>query len=97
VTPDDRYRVYNSAAVAEQFRRLAEVARASGRGRVFLAAAKWIMEELERTPTEFGESRAVYPAPALVLRRGFARPLYVDFAVREDVKVVYIRRFALVR
>lgn len=92
-----RYRVVNSAAVAEQFRALAEEARGSGRLAAFLAAARWIMEELARTPTEFGESWMTRPGSDLIFRRGFARPLHVQYAVREEERVVFIRRFVLVR
>lgn len=97
MTADGRYRVVNSAAVAEQFRALAEQARATGRLPRFLAAGKWIMEELARTPLEFGESWATQPGSNLILRRGFARPLHVQFAVHEAERIVYIRRFVLLR
>ena len=39
MSQDDHYQVFNSAVVAEQFRTLAEEARATGRLPVFLAAA----------------------------------------------------------
>lgn len=94
---DEPYRVINSAAVAEQFRALVEQARAAGRLRSVLAAARWIVEELSRTPAEFGESWTEYPRASLVFRRGFARPLFVQYAIHEAEQIVYIRRFALVR
>lgn len=97
MSSDDRYQVFNSAAVAEQFRQLAEQARLGGRYSIFLQAAKWITEELERTPAEFGESREAWPDRALAMRCGFARPLYVEYAIRSDVRTVYIRRFVLLR
>jgi hypothetical protein len=95
MTPDERYKVFNSQVVAEQFRSLAAEARASGRLPLFLAAAKWIMEELARTPTEFGESWTVRPGSDLIFRRGCVGPLFVQYALREKDRVVYIRRFAL--
>lgn len=97
MTPAARYQVFNSAAVAEQCRTLAGEARAQGRLPIFLAATRWVMEELARTPTEFGESWMTRPGSDLIFRRGFARPLHVQYAVREDKRVVYSRRFALVR
>jgi hypothetical protein len=97
VSAADRYQVHNSATVAEQFRRLAEQARASGRYQLFLRAARWIIEELERTPTEFGESREVWPERSISMRCGFAGPVYVEYAVYETERTVYIRRFDLMR
>jgi hypothetical protein len=94
---DERYQVVNSQAVAEQFRNLAEEARAADRLPLFLAAARWIMEELARTPTEFGESWTTRPGSDLIFRRGFAGPLFVQYAISEHNHVVYIRRFALRR
>lgn len=94
---DDRYRVVNSGAVAEQFRRLADEARAHGRLAGFKQAARWIMEELARTPEEFGESWFVRPGSQLVFRRGFARPLYVEYAIDATNRIVYLRRFVFER
>jgi hypothetical protein len=48
-------------------------------------------------PTEFGESREERPSDGLALRVGFTRPLYVEYAVREDVRAVFLRRFVLLR
>lgn len=93
----DRYQVHNSAAVAEQFRRLGEQAAASGRLQLFLRAARWIVEELERTPNEFGESRESWPERSITMRCGFARPVYIEYAVYENERAVYIRRFDLMR
>jgi hypothetical protein len=97
VSTDDRYQVHNSATVAEQFRRLAEQARASDRLPLFRRAARWIIEELERTPNEFGESREAWPERSIAMRCGFAGPMYVEYAVYESERAVYIRRFALTR
>jgi hypothetical protein len=97
VSTDDRYQVYNSATVAEQFRLLAEQSRSSGRYQLFLRAARWVIEELERTPGEFGESRESWPERSIAMRCGFARPVYVEYAVYENERAVYIRRFDLMR
>ena len=85
-----RYRVANSAMVGERFRACLLVARDTGRYSVALRAAQWIVEELERTPLEFGESRENYPGAKLQLRIGFARPLKVRFGVHEESKTVFI-------
>ena len=97
MSPGDDYQVVNSGKVAEQFRRLADDARVAGRLPVFLRAARWVMEELARTPEEFGESWFTLPGSSLVFRRGFARPLYVEYAIDSANRTVYLRRFALGR
>jgi hypothetical protein len=97
VSEGDRYRVVNSGAVAEQFRQLADEARTHGRLTGFKQAARWIMEELARTPEEFGESWFVRPGSALTFRRGFARPLYVEYAFDTANRIVYLRRFVFER
>jgi hypothetical protein len=95
VTPETPFRVVNSAAVAAEFRRLAEGAQVTGGLPIFLRAARWVVEELQRTPLEFGESWFTRPGSALVFRRGFARPLYVEYAVDPAARIVYLRRFAV--
>jgi hypothetical protein len=89
------YHVANSAMVGERFRACLLHARNTGRYTIALQAAKWIVEELERTPLEFGESRENYPGAKLQLRIGFARPLKVRFGVHEESKTVFIRTIEL--
>ncbi len=89
----DRYKVVNSGAVADEFRQASNVARAAGQLSLFVASAKWIMEELSRTPGEFGESREERAGDGLVSRCGFAGCLYVEFAIHEQQRVVFLRRF----
>lgn len=97
MSSDVRYRVTNSAAVSEQFRAIAEEARTTGRLPKLLAAARWIMEELARSPLEFGESWVTNARTGLVFRRGFAPPLHVQYAVHEAQRIVFIRRVVLLR
>ncbi len=94
---NDRYTVVQAGAVTEEYKRLAFQARAEGRLPIFLKATKWAMEELARTPHEFGESWFEVPQSQLVFRRAFARPLHVQYAIHEGECVVFLRRFALVR
>lgn len=93
----DRYQVVQAGEVTEEYKRLAFQARAEGRLPIFLKATRWAMEELARTPHEFGESWHVLPQSQITFRRGFARPLYVQYAIHEGERVVFLRRFALVR
>jgi len=46
-------------------------------------AFKWIMEELERTPLEFGEARYASGDPGMKIRVGFSGPVMVRFGVHE--------------
>ena len=87
----DVYRVENSEAVADEFRRLADIARVAGYLRLFVRSAQWIMEELARTPHEFGKSRESHAADGLVARCGHAGPLTVSYAIREAEKTVFKR------
>ncbi len=97
MSEDSLYRVDHSAEVAEQFLKLSEQAQASGRRTAFLRAARWIMEELASTPHEFGESRERYEALRLTRRCGIVRPLFVDYAIHDEHRIVFIRRFALLK
>lgn len=92
-----RYKVVYSEEVAEHYQRLAYQARSEDRLAVFLAATKWALEELARTPHEFGEFWYHSPRSTLIYRRGFALPLYVQYAIHVTERVVLVRRFELVR
>jgi len=91
--PADRYDVSASLAARERFRHAIEKARVAGQFDVAVQAAKWIREELARTPLEFGESREVLPAMQLQVRVAFVRPLGVKFGVHEVEKKVFITSF----
>jgi hypothetical protein len=93
MTPDDRYTLSNSQDVAALFRQVMDRAAAEGRLPIALRASRWAMEELERTPLEFGEAREYLPGAELQLRIAFVRPVYVAFGVRERTRTVFIRRF----
>jgi hypothetical protein len=94
---DEPYRLDQSALVIEGFRQLVAQARAEGRIQIFLQAARWIVEELTRTPSEFGESREYLAAADIRMRCGCARPLYVEYGVNEPNRVVTFRRFKLLK
>jgi hypothetical protein len=97
MTPARRCQVISSAAVADEFRLLVDDARAAGRLPAFAAAARWIMEGLARTPTEFGESWFPRPGSERIFRRGFVRPVQLRYAVHDGQRAVSIRRFTLLR
>lgn len=53
------------------------------------------MEELKRTPLEFGEARYYRMDSRFLYRWASVGPIFVEFAVLEVEKIVYIRRFGL--
>lgn len=89
------YEVISSAKVTAEFKTLLRETRDRGLLASILPAARWIMDELARTPMSFGESRVYLPHLELHLRVGFAGRLMVEFAVHEVSRKVFIRRFRL--
>jgi hypothetical protein len=89
----DRYTVSVSIVVKEQLEDALHMAQRVGRRREAIRAARWIIEELERTRLEFGESRDFLTALSLRVRIAFVRPLMVQFAVNEERGVVFILDF----
>src|SRR5437764_107940 len=93
----DWYQVANAQVVAEQFRAVLAVAREWGTYPVAIAAAKWMWEEMARTPEHFGESRSYLPDAELYVRVAFVGPLHVWFGYHETARIVFVRRIAYSR
>lgn len=93
----DHYQVHHSIDVSNQFRHILSECRDRGDLAIAIQSARWLLSELQSTPLELGESRyASENQPArLLFRIATAGPIQVEFAVRDDVKMVFIRRFAL--
>jgi hypothetical protein len=91
--PAERYQLAVSGAARQQLERALHLARQAGKRLEGIRAARWILEELERTPMEFGESREHLDAMGVEVRVAFVRPLKVRFAVNEDERVVFVQRF----
>jgi hypothetical protein len=94
-SPPVNYQVSQSQLVTEQFLQLVALATEQGRRHLFLRAARYVIEELAYDPVRFGESRGVLPHMELSLRIGFAPPVYVEFAIHESSRQVFVRRFGL--
>jgi len=92
---DTRYHLAQSEIVSDGFRAIVAQAKAEQRLPIFTRASRWIIEELARTPNEFGESREYLPDAEIAMRCGFARPVYVEFGVHEESRTVFLRRFEL--
>jgi hypothetical protein len=86
------FRISNSGQVSEQLRAAFAQADQVGALPVTVRAARWIVEEMERTPDEFGESRDYLPEAGIRMRIAFAPPLYVIFGIHEDSRTVFVRK-----
>lgn len=93
--PPINYQVSYPAVVAEAFRRLLDRATAEGRLPLVLRAGRYMMDELAYEPQRFGESRGFLDHAELHVRIAFAPPLYVEFAVHEPSRQVFIQKIGL--
>jgi len=93
--PTTNYTVAHSQLVEERFLELVQQATALGIRSLFLRAARYTYDELQYAPAQFGQSRERLSHLELELRIAFAPPLYVEFAVHEQSRQVFIRRFGL--
>jgi hypothetical protein len=91
----EEFQIFQSQMAVEEFRRLLDRARERGILPITVRASRWILEELARTPMEFGESREYLTHLDLHLRIGFAGPVYTEFGVNLPNQAVFIRRFGL--
>ncbi len=89
---DIPYRISNAAVVSDQLRAVLGRARATGVLRVGVAAARWLVEEWERTPFEFGESREYLGHADLHMRIVFVPPLYAVFGIHEPSHTVFVSK-----
>jgi hypothetical protein len=93
--PPVNYRVSQPQTITAQFLQITALARSQGRLPLVLRASRYVMDELAYDPLHFGESRGAYPHLQLELRIAFVPPVYVWFAVHEQSRQVFIRRFGL--
>ncbi len=93
--PPANYKVSEPEAVTNEFRAIISRARAEGRIALVRRAARYLMDELACDPVGFGESRDYLATMDLDTRVGFARPLYVEYAIHEPSRQVFIRRVRL--
>lgn len=90
-----KYTVSQPAHVTEQFLQIVALAELQGCGNVVLDACRYTMDELADDPLHLGESRGSFPHLQLELRMAFAPPVSVQFAIHEQSRQVFIRRFAM--
>lgn len=89
----ERFLVSASRRVTERIRDAMRSAAAGGSTNLANQAAAWILEELARTPFEFGESRHEVPSLGLKVRLAFVEPFVVRFAIHEESHQVFILQF----
>jgi len=85
------FEVSQSNLAEEKLRELLEVFRLRGKAAPAARAVRWIIEELSRTPMQFGESRDYLEELNLHVRVGFARPWRVNYAVHLPSQSVFIQ------
>ena len=86
-----------SGQVADEFSNALAFLRANGEGRPASIAARWMLEELVRTPLEFGESRFHLPHLDLFVRIAYSGPWVILYSVNVPSHRVFIRHWGLRR
>lgn len=86
------YNVVHSDLIVEQLRVAMASAVAEGDKALASRAFQWAVEEMERTPSEFGESREYLQYAELYLRIAFVSRGFVSFGVHEPTRTVFVRR-----
>ena len=90
-----RFQLSFSGFLAESIRKLQRQATGEGRGYQFLQAMRKAVARLRTAPMQFGEPLYRLQALRLQVRCGAIGPLYIDFAVAEELQVVYIKSVKL--
>ena len=85
------YKVHNSQAISNEFKKLQRRATRQGRGEEFLQAAHEAYERMSQGPLNFGEPLYRLPAMRLQIRCAVVPPLVFHFAVSEVRPIVYIQ------
>lgn len=67
----------------------------AGWGQEFVAALRHVAERLRNDPFDFGEPLFRLPALKLIVRQAVVGRLAVDYAVHEDMPLVFLRSFKL--
>ena len=86
-----RFQIEASAKVHDAIKQCQRVATLDGRGIQFASAFRQILKRLQTNPSRFGEELFHLRALHLRIRCAVIRPVYIDFGVSEDRRVVYLR------
>lgn len=90
-----RFRVICSDAIKEAVRRLHFLAGQQGRGDAVVDALRQISDRLIRNPLEAGEPTFPLTAMQLKLRTIVVRPVAIDYAIHEELPLVFIKSVKL--
>jgi hypothetical protein len=66
-----------------------------GEGAVYVEALNFINHKLTADPASWGDPLYPLRKVGLMMRRGLRRPLQVHYAVDENLRVVFVKSFAL--
>ena len=89
------YRVYLSGVIAARVRQVQAQGTREGRGDAVLSAFREITSRLAWDPMNSGEPLYRLPGLRMQVRQIAIRPLYVDFAVCEDLPLVFLKGVTL--
>jgi hypothetical protein len=93
--PPPRFRVGTSADVIAVLRECQDFANHGGFGPAFLAAVKYIHQQLRTSADTFGEPLFDLPDARLQVRKAVIRPAVVEYGIHYKDPVVFIRSFRL--
>jgi len=85
------YAVHAVGKVAKRIQQLQRRAERQGRGAQFLVALKHIYEQLQQDPNNIGEPLYRLSKLRLHVRTCSVRPLVVDFAVHDELPLVFLK------
>src|SRR5207237_328280 len=89
------FRIEASEVVRSAIEQLKDTAHRERRGAQFVTALRSIVGRLQSNPNRFGERLFSLPAMRLETRCAVVPPIYLDFAVSEERRVVYLRTIKL--
>ena len=88
-----RYTVRSSKKTNFLLENLHQQAVEAGKSQIFMAALRQIADRLQKDPVSFGEPLYRLPALKLLVCQAAVLPLVVDFAVPDEMPLVFIRGF----
>ena len=89
------YYVDVSGEISSQIKRLFKRALSDGRGEAFIASLKEIQRRLASDPLHFGEPLYQLRLLQLSIRKAAIVPIYVEYSVSAEHRIVVIRRCVL--
>jgi hypothetical protein len=89
------YRVPCPAPILAQHRDWGAAAVGRGDGAEYLDALNFINHKLTTDPANWGDPLYPLRRVVLMMRRGLRRPLQVHYAVDENLRLVFVKSFAL--